>query len=177
MITPETDIYLFEKINYYIGDGDRVMETKKDLPPTFHYNYSSPTFPVTLERPEVEEYSTLSCYESIPYTLSIDENDLIRIPKYINSFGSVAYRETPVALQFNREDSFLYDRSRTTETVYLTPGASLISEPTVHYYDMSLSYTVSFFGKETGHRIEVHGKWEGTYVKYISGQITIHPIE
>lgn len=160
------DIYKFESIQYYVGNGDKEETVETTLPSMVYENNTESDMTIFVYPYEKLKDSSLFINEKgNPYTLYIDGNMKLSTPIAIS--GQTVSTGKAIWPFKDGVTEYLPQTDNTTKMT-ISPNSKLKVTIDAVYKKLTVSYRATFIGVATKKSIAINGKWTGEVVQAIS---------
>lgn len=159
-------------------NDDKVEETVINIMPEIYENASSSTISVTID--PAMDYEQLSQFY---YDDSIFFQPLNQTPNEVNVltgelvFNDFRYVSEGPVVPFTLEEYAYPPDNHIEETLTIPPYHTLYYNATVIKREVTATYRAYFIGNNSNERIEITGKWKGTFYRNDKSLIRLEKME
>ena len=170
--------YTLDSIQWAMLNDDKVEETVINIMPEIYENASSSTISVTIDPAMDYEQLSQFYYDDSkffqPLNQTPNEVNVLTGELVFNDFRYVS--EGPV-VPFTLEEYAYPPDNHIEETLTIPPYHTLYYNATVIKREVTATYRAYFIGNNSNERIEITGKWKGTFYRNDKSLIRLEKME
>ena len=170
--------YTFDGIQWAMLYDDKVEETIIDVTPEIYENGSSSTITVTMDPAMDYEQVSQFYYDDPKYFQLLNPTvNEVSIPTGNLIFDDFRYLSGGQTVPFTLEEYAYLSDNHVEESITVPPHCTLYYDATIIKREVTATYRAYFIGDETNERIEITGKWKGTFYRNNESVIRIEEIK
>ena len=170
--------YTFDGIQWAMLYDDKVEETIIDVTPEIYENGSSSTITVTMDPAMDYEQVSQFYYDDPKYFQLLNQTvNEVSIPTGNLIFDDFRYLSGGQTVPFTLEEYANLSDNHVEESITVPPHCTLYYDATIIKREVTATYRAYFIGDETNERIEITGKWKGTFYRNNESVIRIEEIK
>lgn len=170
--------YTLDDIQWAMLNDDKVEETVINIMPETYENASSSTISVTIDPAMDYEQLSQFYYNDPKYFQPLNQiPNEVNVPTGELVFNDFRYVSGGPIVPFTLEGYAYSSDNHIGETLTIPPYHTLYYNATVIKREVTATYRAYFIGDETNERIEITGKWKGTFYRNNESVIRIEEIK
>lgn len=161
VIKEPKDVYVFQDIKYFLGEGDGLKIDTVSIYSKEFFNTTSTDTSLSLDSLEQAETSQFFIKEESSFTLRINDSLKICVPVLVSD-GKIFTGNKK--WEYSETEKETLSTSSYTSTFSLTAHTKCTIEIYAIRRNISTSYIATYIAEKTGEVLEVEGKWRGIQI-------------
>lgn len=172
------DYYIFQNVEYYVGDGDGIQIREIDDETLDSYNNPSDEIIEIYLNPYkgLENTSLFEVRNKANYSYQKDNLPKIRVPFIIRNNTEVITGER-VWNYVEEKISTLPCDNKSENRYEINPHNKLTFKRKIVIEEITVSYTATYVGQKSGYSAKVTGKWKGQLINEVTLTAIQEPIQ